>query len=292
MSTIAPPHRGDPFFRQMFQAVSTTGGQFYVRMEDEICLSVFTTTASLTVTLNGILLDLDGDAKPFNLIVNPTSDGVRTSKRVRIGPGFVLYCQPTLAGGTPAVGNTTVLVEVVQSDNATGPVVKQVLFGSLTAGGFYPYTDVANTVTVSGTVTASQVYVPTLVTQADPAAGADFTITCPASTVWQVQELFFRMTTSATVANRNVRLTVKTGATVLASYWGDDAWAASQVSVFAFGGSVAPLEKGSVAIRNLSLFPMPPFIMTAGMTLNSTIENIAAADQLSGIRLSVLATAV
>lgn len=292
MSTIAPPHRGDPFFKQMFQAVSTTGGQFYIRMEDEIRLSVFTTTASLTVTLEGILLDLDGDAKPFNIIVNPTSDGVRTSKQVRVGPGFVLYCEPRLSGGTPAIGNTTVVVEVVQSDNATAPVVKQVAFGSLTATGFYPYQDIANTVTTSGTVSVSNNPTPQLISGTTPAAGAEFVMTVPASTVWVVKHVNFKFVASAAAANRIITLHVVSGTKDLGFYYGDTSWTAGQTALFSFGGSAPFFDSPAPGTAGFATSHMPELVLPAGATIGSNTVAIDVGDQYSSVAAGVLAYAV
>lgn len=286
MSTIAPPHRGDPFFKQMFQAVSTTGGQFYIRMEDEIRLSVFTTTASLTVTLEGILLDLDGDAKPFNIIVNPTSDGVRTSKQVRVGPGFVLYCEPRLSGGTPAVGNTTVVVEVVQSDNATAPVVKQVAFGTLTATGFYPYQDIANTVAVSGTVTTTALYVPTVTTVSNPAAGAEWTTTVPAGQIWEFKSCSFKFVASATVANRFIGFLAADGAVYIENT-PQAGTVTAGMTIHAVCGNGIPFDNTQFGSDGTyQHIPTAPFIVTAGMTLGSNTRAIDATDQFSNIRIT------
>jgi hypothetical protein len=282
--TIATSHRSDPFLNQRLQAVSNTNSSFYVRQEDELRLSIFTTTASLTITLNGILVGLDGATVPFAMAISPTGSGNRESVRARVGPGYVLYCIPTLTGGTPAVGDVEVLVEVLQSDSSTGPVVYQALHGSVTAKGYFPYADVANTVTVTGSITPAST-VPVIVTTAiaSPAAGAEWTTTVPANEVWELMSIRCQFVSSATAATRSVRFVTDDGTNIITRMGSDKSQTAGNTllyNAFRFVNPFTPADLSNYPI------PLPWIFLAAGYRIYSATGAIQATDQYSAIVIS------
>jgi hypothetical protein len=278
MSNVAPRHQADPFLNQRLQAVSETDSSFYIRMEDELWLSAWTTTAGLTITLNGILVDLHGDAKPFNLVLTPTSDGVRTNVKARIGPGFVLYCYPTLSGGTPAAGNTTVAVEIHQSDSATGPIVRQVMFGTLTAQGLIEYRQ-ATASAVSNLPT------PTVISIANPAPGAEFTITVPASVIWDVKSIIYTYTADANAASRDLRLHINDGTTDLYWYKADTGLVATKIDYIVLSNGLVAQAQTLSSLEFLVYGQLPQLLLPAGYKIISDTANKQAGDQYSEIKV-------
>lgn len=281
MVDFATAHRSDPFLNQRLQAVNNTTSSFYIRQEDELRLSIFTTTASLTITLNGILVGLDGDARPFAMVISPSGSGNRESVRARVGPGTVLYCIPTLTGGTPNVGDVEVVVEILQSDASTGPVVYQVLHGSVTAKGYFPYADVANTVTVTGSI-APVSSLPDIhtITVANPAAGAEWSQTVTAAQVWEIQAVRCQLTPAGGGSARQVRLAITDGSNIILRTSTSQTEISGTVYAYnAFAGAqiFTPADAANWQ------WPLPRIMLGAGYVLTSVTGNINAADQWSNI---------
>ena len=288
MSRIAPYFPPDPYYKQVWQAVTASDGSIYLRMEDEVRLSVFTTTGSLTITLNGMLIDLEGNVNTFQLVLAPTGSGSRESTTAVLGPGFLLYSYPTLSGGTPAVGAVTVSLELLQSHNTGGPIVKQLLFGALTAQGYFPNVQVGNTVTVSGTSTVSNLPTPSLITVTSPAAGANFTATVPANRVWEVFHVSYKFVASAQVATRNLFLLIASGGATIAELSGDSGYVANDTAIltFAFQTDMTELVvTGQPPSERRASFRM---ILDAGATITTQTDNIQTGDQYSQIRVGAM----
>jgi hypothetical protein len=279
MADISESHRLDPFLDQRWQAVSNTDGSFYVRAEDELRLSVFTSVAGLTITLNGVYLTLHGDPVPFQMVLNPTGSGVRESVVQKIGPAFVLYAYPTLSGGTPAVGTVDLAVEILQSTSGTGPIVKQLMFGTLTARGYIKYVDVLNTVTVTGTVTATP-SAPTVVTTAlsAPAAGAELVATVTAGQIWSIQGFAYQFATSAAVATRESMLFTDDGTNTFlfgSSHLSQVANTTQNIAWGNFGVNVVP------AVSSFNGIPFPPVTLAGGYRIRTQTQNLQPTDQYS-----------
>jgi hypothetical protein len=288
MADISDSHRLDPFLDQRWQAVSNTDGSFYVRAEDELRLSVFTTVAGLTITLNGVYLTLHGDPVPMQMTISPTGSGARESVSQKVGPAFMLYLYPTLSGGTPAVGTVDVAVEILQSTNTGGPIVKQLMYGTLTARGFIKYVDVANTVTVSGTVSTTPLYTPLINTVANPAAGADWSLAGPATGTWEVLNVTCLLVTSANAGNRTPTLKITAPAGVESYFHGDINWGANLNIYMSWGqGMIFRSDAVGISGTQQQSNGIPPILLKTGWSIGTNTAGIDVADQYSRITVSV-----
>lgn len=288
MSKIAPYFPPDPYYKQVWQAVTNSDGSIYLRMEDEVRLSVFTTTAGLTITLNGIFVDLEGELKPFEMQLVTAGSGTRESTTRFLGPGFLLYCYPTLSGGTPAVGAVTVSLELLQSHNTGGPIVKQLFFGALTAQGYYPNVQIGNTVTVSGSTTVSNFPNARTITVADPAPGAEFVVTVPAATTYLVHSINYKIVFSAAVANRAIRMTFTDGTNKYAEYEADSPFTASQQAFATFANGVQKIDPTiGTNIFSPEIY-IPVMALGPGYTITSRTINMDVADQISLVKISAM----
>ena len=115
---------------------------------------------------------------------------------------------------------------------------------------------------------------------ATPAAGAAPTITVPAGHVWRVLSGTVTLVTSATVANRLVRLRWTDGNTLLGYAVAPAVQAASLTNTYGFA-EFGPQQ--AVGTRqNISL---PEIVLPAGSTLDVTVDAIDGTDQLTGLTL-------
>ncbi len=133
MAEIAHAGRHDPYVNQRYQAASVSSGALYLRAEDNVRLSTFSTTAALEVSLNGVIVGLDGEVKPLNMHVVTDATGARKAVSNRIGEGFLLYAAVSVSGGTPAPGDVVVSVELTQGQSSTPPVIAVLTVDSPTA---------------------------------------------------------------------------------------------------------------------------------------------------------------
>lgn len=114
-----------------------------------------------------------------------------------------------------------------------------------------------------------------------PAAGTDFTLLSNGLGTWVIRSLVFRFTTSATVADRGVRLSATDGS---------DTWFrthASAVQAASLAEQYTGADYGATgALATLSQFlpfPVGGIVLPQGHTLQSGINNISAADQIDRI---------
>jgi hypothetical protein len=118
----------------------------------------------------------------------------------------------------------------------------------------------------------------------NPAAGTDWTFTCPANTRLRICSLQATFTASAAVANRQVQLIVDDGTT---PYWTDDGTAnitAGQVAQVAATTTNAPA--GIITTVQDLVFP-PSLYLVAGHRIRTSTVGIQAGDQWSLINIAV-----
>jgi hypothetical protein len=121
-------------------------------------------------------------------------------------------------------------------------------------------------------------------TVANPAAGANFTITVPEGKKWRLQSIAFWLTTSADVGNRIVRMLIKSAA-------GNTLYQASTHGTQAAAQTVihntAPYLAMLTSNAQDSTVGFPEYIYTGGMTISSAIGGMFPTDAISSIHYSV-----
>lgn len=119
---------------------------------------------------------------------------------------------------------------------------------------------------------------------ANPAAGADWTLTVGAHQRLRIESFNAVLTTSATVANRQVQLVVDDGTNI---YWQHDA-NASQTAGTTFNYDATAINIPTGVITTTLFLVMPPgLLLPVGHRLRTITAGIQAADQWSAIFLGV-----
>lgn len=183
-----------------------------------------------------------------------TTAGVRNPRLEIVDAlGRVLYGMPLTQGVAPS-GVVTANVAVNGADEVVGPG---------------PMLDVSN---------------------AAPAAGADWTYTVPAGQSLVVETLQFSLVTGVTVANRTVQVIIDDGANELWRWVSPTVQAAS--TTVEYVGAQSSVEYG--AVRNgVEAFELPNLILGPGYRVRTVTVNIQATDQYSAQRLAeLIATSV
>lgn len=122
---------------------------------------------------------------------------------------------------------------------------------------------------------------------ADPAAGAELSVTVPGQETWVVESVRFQLVTDATVQLRQVRLTATDGTVeYFRTLHADDHPQSITAVHSAFNGS----SPGGDDTKGLLLaWPTHGLVLPPGHVLATSTLNIAAGDQFSAARLAVLA---
>lgn len=128
--------------------------------------------------------------------------------------------------------------------------------------------------------------VPRVLLQTTPAAGADFTITVPGESTWQVVALSARFVTSNAVANRGPGLLVTDGTNTIGEWPTGVVLTASlttRITWSASGGSLmTSIISGALTV------PIPPLILPGGYVVRTGTSLIDTADQWDRIVLTVV----
>ena len=119
---------------------------------------------------------------------------------------------------------------------------------------------------------------------ADPAAGQEIVITCPANLRWNVRALRFALVTSAAVASRTPRVNLKNSNQFS---WVMGALSGQNAGITRFYNA-APAVPLSQAADTSFLVPMPPeVILLPGETISTNTPGLDAADQFTACTILV-----
>ena len=120
--------------------------------------------------------------------------------------------------------------------------------------------------------------------QANPSAGADWTVAVPARTYWRLKAAYSELTTSATVANRVVGIRVKDAAGKVVFFVKASAAQAASLTQRYSAGTDLPSAVADVT----TLLPLPQdLVMREGWTVESVTTLIQAGDQFANVTLAV-----
>lgn len=127
---------------------------------------------------------------------------------------------------------------------------------------------------------------------ANPAAGAEISITVPAGQTWQLQDIDFTLTTSAAAGNRQVQLIIDDGVNELWRFLVTVTQAASLAYIYAFGGATsdAAVRAATGVNEVLSEMDLPGITLGAGYRIRTSTVGIQAGDQYSAITVAYTVT--
>lgn len=123
------------------------------------------------------------------------------------------------------------------------------------------------------------------ITGTNPAAGVEISETVPAGVSWVLRSIAFSLTTSATAANRAVRVVLDDGATIFLRTGGNTTQTASQTLdyVAADFGVVGTIGTQTVLVG----MPLPPYRLLPGHRVRTITINFQAGDDFTAPVLEV-----
>jgi len=250
----------------------------YIGLDDKLWLRAYSATFNCTIIMRGRVLRADGQVTAFEFRQPFTAAAGNQEFTYSLVQGFLLDL--VVFRDVPGINRGQVFVQV---GLARGGIVNDqgvaVLVSDYLAGGAYlswPFGNIQPSCNGQGAIISQS--------QGNPSAGADFVYTVPTGVRQRVLSVVFTLTTSASVATREVSLIIDDSVNVLGEFNASASQAASLVTVYT--GSAAPYAPTTNTL--VVGIPLPPDVrLIPAWRLRSSTLNIQAADQYSAIRLLI-----
>lgn len=246
----------------------------YITRDDQIAVSVFTSSAGESVTVNGRLLTIDNIIMPFKAVITPTSVGVASSKVITGVEGFLLSISVTPSQATQR--GVTFIRAWINRGLFTSDNIYQLLisnYGTISQPATWPNGSIGYPREGAGELTSETI--------TNPAAGAEFTWPNITSNDRNVFCINAQLVTSVVVANRNVQVLIKDASSRVVYQ------ASASVSIPASTTASVTFTTGQIVTQVVTtnvIIPLPqPCMLPSGFRISTLTANIQAADQWSGI---------
>lgn len=252
---------------------SRLGGtvQRYLRGEETLRLTVYNAASGVRIRMSGRRFDPSGALSSFSDPMTPTTNRVATVFDKPMVEGWLLSVAIRVDAGAPLDGQCFVVVELGLGLGAQFVPLDVLVSDTITAARrvAWPGSPLRGPLDGAGAVRA--------IAGTTPAAGAEITETVPTGARWELLALTARLTTSATVANREPSLFFDDGATV---YLGSPI----QVNLTASTVWVVSWFQGAgVITANVSgteTAPIPTNVrIPAGHRIRTSSQNLQVGDQ-------------
>jgi len=248
-----------------------TPSQFYTTGEDRLRIVSVNSLTGVALKVQWRFANSDGQVIPSSQDHTPNTNRSVKTQDYGLAVGSLLNVTVFASAGSPRVGQTYVMVQLVRGVGAAAIVLGTLLAGYVTgtqALGF-PGSPIVSSLEGGGLVRTIQ--------GATPAPGAEFTETVPTGARWQLLGLQASLTTSATVANRRPSVVWSVnGAQVGRSVQVTDV-AASSSGVFNWAAGMT-LSAAIFAGVNVVGLPLDLQLLAADF-FASTTTNLQAGDQ-------------
>jgi hypothetical protein len=240
----------------------------YVQRDDRLIVNCLPSTPSGGLTIRGRLLQPDGHIQAFEVF----RDQFGTAY-LDLSEGFLLNI--TVSGGPSTGSRQTFCIVALCRGTLGAPVAHAILIaGYLTQTTLLGWPGGPIQSPLEGPGRVYRVIV------ADPAAGAEISITVPNFRRWRVQSLFATFTTSAVVGSRYCNWLVDDGASVVFRVNDTQAVAASGAAYLTLSPGWGAPAGGS----GYHYIPLPNhLVLAAGHRIRTSTTYLDAGDQYSSI---------
>lgn len=253
--------------------------QFVTTGEDNLRVTVVNSQSGLEVAIQGRRLDNTGTVLPLAYRMTPTFDRLPTTRIFPLGIGALVNLTVFVAVGSPKVGQTFVIVELVRGREGGTELLGTLLSGYITDRRSigWPGSPLQSSTEGEGFLYSFLGSVPLM---GNPAQ--EFV---PTGARWEVLAITARFTTSATVADRTVR-------GILFHPYGYGAFVtspqligASQFAYYTFTAGLGTAQTFSL-VHSGNPFPSN-FPLPADSVVGYDVLNLQPGDQFSEFALHV-----
>lgn len=251
--------------------VVVTPYPFGVSDADNLRIVSVNSAPGITIEIHGRTVVGGFESKPFRYVHTPNSNRTAKAEDFVLGAGLVTNLSVFAAGGSPLIGQTFVIIQLVRSMGAVAYVMGTLLAGYVTStqGVGWPGSAIESSIEGGG-------YYRTIV-GTQPAAGAGINETVPAGARWELCSLYAVLTTNGAVANRVVELDAFTGANAKVVSMSPVNQPASRSWGYIWGVGMLNTTRADGGSYNL---PWPtPMALLAGDTIQSQAVGLQAGDQ-------------
>lgn len=184
--------------------------QFVTTGEENLRVLSANSMPSLRLKIQGLRLSERGENVPFVYDHVSSSDRSVAKTEHALGFGALLHLTVFAVGGSPPIGQTFVIVQVIRGIGVAATVLGTLLQGYVTSTQAlgWPGSPIMNS-------TEGEPFIRVL-SGTQPAAGADFSETCPTGARWELQRVFANYTASAVAGTRLVQFRLVQGGVVVA----------------------------------------------------------------------------
>lgn len=240
-----------------------------------LLIRAISTTTAETVGIGVYGIDSNGRLWEHSEHLSTTAAGSAANLTIQLKRGSLLGVALADVNGAITFGQVWASATLLRVSPPTSTAVTMVCAGfvALNNAVCYPSPPTA-------AITGSDM-VASVITIADPAAGANFTHTVPTGIDQRIVSLSGLLVTSATVATRQMRFTFDDATNIFAHCGSTTTTSASQTNRF---GALLGGNQGGIA-GSFTEGSLPNIWLPPGFRLNSAIGNIQVGDQLSGIFL-------
>jgi hypothetical protein len=271
--------RADPLAAAGGKVIATPF-QFLTTGEDHLRIRSFNSLAGVVLSIDLRTLDAAGDLQVNSFSHTPNTDRSANVTTIALTKGYVLNLVVRAAAGSPVVGQTYVIVELVRGLNTNAKLLGQLLGAYVTSqqGVAFPGSPIESSIAGGGNYRYFSGTVP--------APGAEVSEAVPTGARWEPIAIRFDFLAGPDVGNRYVQGLLKTSAVSFIGILRPSTattvgllvvhiWQRGFVSSAA-GGS--PISLGSLPDQ---------LIMPAGSTIKSATVGLFGADQFVGVELGV-----
>lgn len=271
--------KADPFASANGKVIAVPF-QFLSTGEDHLRVRSFNSLAGVVLSIDMRTLTSAGDIQVNSHSHTPNTDRSAKVTTIALAPGYILNLVVRATTGSPLVGQTYVIVELVRGLNSNAQVLGQLLGGYVTSqqGLAWPGSPIESSIAGGGYY---RYFAGTI-----PAVGAEVTETVPTGARWEPIVLRMDLLCDPNVINRYVQGLFKTsGASFICFLRPLIAATAGLLVVHIWQrGPVTGVVGGSpVYVGSLP----DQLIMPAGSTIKSATLNLQAGDQFVTVEVGV-----
>lgn len=249
--------------------------QFYLTGEDRLRVVSVNSLAGVSLKVQWRTAITSGEIVPSSVDHTPNSDRTVKAQDYELGTGSLLNVTVFASAGSPLIGQSYVMVQIIRGDSPAAIVLGTILAGYITATqalGF-PGSSIVSS-------TEGEPYAR-VIQGATPAAGALITEAVPTGARWELTNWNFRLQASALAANRVPYFQAMAGALVIATTVHSTAVVAGELWDFTCGPNLAYLHSTTAGRAQL---PLPQrLVVPSGATFSTGASNLQANDQLSNV---------
>lgn len=259
--------------------VGPAPADFVTTKDDQLRISSVNSLVGVTLSVTGRVTDDTGLVTPVQFLHTPATDRSLTSDDFVLGAAARLNLSVQASVGTPRIGQTYVLAQLVR-----GITGAQVILGTLFAG----YVTGAQPLGLPGSFIESSIATGGVIRAlagTNPAVGAEVSETVPTGARWQLLAFRVGFATSGTAINRRPTLVLQGNGVSVAN-----------IPLFAVVGENtnatiswlpgAPVESSPTTVAMLALLP-PEAILLAGDTITTSTINLQPGDDYTGPNILV-----